>query len=259
MQEYLRQRRQRERNAILTGVLLTLALHGGALVLVSFTGLKYLYPPPAETTMLIDFEQEHVELRQQVATQVRGEDVDREAPVNLVQRSESPYTVTEQNLTPATRPDDFGDVDVPTPPEPEQPALDPRASFPGMARRDTSITAPHSASESSDTYKAGQSKGNTTSGNPEGKPNAHLKGRTVNGNLPVPNYTIQESGIVVVTIWVDQYGTVQKAVPGADGTTVTNSTLWNAPRKAAMETKFNMSADAPALQEGTITYIFNLK
>ena len=81
----------------------------------------------------------------------------------------------------------------------------------------------------------------------------------VNGNLPVPNYTIQESGIVVVTIWVDQYGTVQKAIPGADGTTVTNSTLWNAARKAAMETKFNMSADAPALQEGTITYIFNLK
>lgn len=259
MQEYLRQRKQRERNAAVTGVLLTLVLHAGALVLVSFTGLKYIYPPPAETAMLIDFEQEPVEMQQPIATQVRGEDVDRTEPVNLVQRSESPYTVTEQNLTPATQPDDFGDVDVPTPPEPEQPALDPRASFPGMARRDTNITTPHSASESSDTYKAGQSRGNTTSGNTEGKPNAHLKGRTVNGNLPVPAYTIQESGIVVVTIWVDQYGTVQKAIPGADGTTVTNSTLWAEARNAALKAHFNMDPNAPALQEGTITYIFNLK
>ena len=259
MQEYLRERKQREHNAVVTGVLLTLVLHGCALALVSFTGLKYIYPPPAETSMLIDFEEEPVELRQQIATQVRGEDVDREAPVQLVQRSESPYTVTEQNLTPATQPDDFGDVDVSTPPEPEQPALDPRASFPGMARKDTNITTPHSASESTDTYKAGQSKGNTTSGNTEGKPNAHLKGRTVNGNLPVPNYTIQESGIVVVTIWVDNYGNVTKAQAGAEGTTVTSKELWTAARNAAMNAHFNQKADAPALQQGTITYIFTLK
>ena len=79
------------------------------------------------------------------------------------------------------------------------------------------------------------------------------------GNIPRPNYNSQENGTVVVTIWVDNYGTVQKALPGADGTTVTDKTLWAAARKAAMETHFNMSADAPALQEGTITYIFNLK
>ena len=60
-------------------------------------------------------------------------------------------------------------------------------------------------------------------------------------------------------IWVDQYGKVQKAVPGADGTTVTDKALWTAARNAALETGFNMSANAPALQEGTITYIFNLK
>ncbi|MBQ4026194.1 MAG: energy transducer TonB, partial [Bacteroidales bacterium] len=64
---------------------------------------------------------------------------------------------------------------------------------------------------------------------------------------------------VVVKIWVDQYGKVQKAVPGADGTTVTDRALWTAARNAALETGFTMSSSAPALQEGTITYIFNLK
>ena len=86
----------------------------------------------------------------------------------------------------------------------------------------------------------------------------YLGGRTVLGSLPIPTYTAQTSGIVVVSIWVDQYGTVQKAIPGADGTTVADKDLWEAARKAAMGTHFNMSADAPSLQQGTITYKFNL-
>ena len=70
---------------------------------------------------------------------------------------------------------------------------------------------------------------------------------------------MQESGKVVVDIWVDNYGSVQKAVAGAEGTTVTDKTLWQAARKAAMGAQFNLSADAPAMQKGTITYIFKLK
>ena len=77
--------------------------------------------------------------------------------------------------------------------------------------------------------------------------------------LAKPTYKSQERGTVVVKIWVDQYGTVKRAEPGADGTTVTNAQLWNAARKAALETRFNTKADAPVMQEGTITYIFNLK
>ena len=56
----------------------------------------------------------------------------------------------------------------------------------------------------------------------------------------------------------DNYGNVQKAVAGAEGTTVTDKTLWQAARKAALGAHFNMSAEAPPLQQGTITYIFKL-
>ena len=96
-------------------------------------------------------------------------------------------------------------------------------------------------------------------GETSGEPNAKVEGRSVNGTLPRPSYNVQESGKVVVAIWVDNYGQVQKAVPGAAGTTVSDQTLWKAAREAALGPHFNMSADAPALQEGTITYIFNLK
>lgn len=86
--------------------------------------------------------------------------------------------------------------------------------------------------------------------------NASLKGRTVLGTLPTPKSSFGGEGVVVVSIWVDQYGNVQKAIPGAQGTTLVDSKVWANARKAAMEAHFNMSGDAPALQEGTIAYRF---
>lgn len=248
-----------EHKARLTGVIMTVVLHVCAIALVSFSGLKYIWPPPQENTFLLDFsEEEEIEMIRR-GNEVRGEDVNPEEHVEIVQRSQSPNQSTAQNLTPETRPDDFGDVDTPAPEPKEEPKLDPRAAFPGMAKKDTTLTAPHSAEQASDAFKAGQAKGNTASGATTGKPNAKLKGRTVNGGLAKPKYNSQESGVVVVSIWVDQYGDVKKAVAGADGTTVTDNTLWAAARTAAMETKFNLDGDAPVLQEGTITYIFNLQ
>lgn len=245
---------------MITGIVLTLAVHIVAAVTVSFTGLKYIWPPPQENTFLLDFEEEDEPVIQQHhGRQPQAEEIDLTKPVELVQKAESPEVAKRENLTPETKQDDFGDVETPSPKPKEEPKLDPRASFPGMAKKDTSLTAPHAASEASDKYTAGHPEGNTNTGNTAGKPNARVKGRNTVGNIPRPAYNKQESGVVVVTIWVDNYGTVKKAVAGADGTTVTDNTLWTAARNAAMNTHFNMSADAPAMQEGTITYIFNLK
>ena len=89
--------------------------------------------------------------------------------------------------------------------------------------------------------------------------NTKLQGRSVEGVLPKPIVAINSEGVVVVSIWVDQYGTVQKAEAGADGTTLIDPKVWAAARSAALGAHFNLSADAPALQKGTITYIFKKK
>ena len=252
-------RQTRERNAKIAGTAMTAVLHLCALALVSFSGLKYIYPPPQEQSLLIDFSEEPEILTQQLqGREPLADQTDRTRPVELAQKSESLFEADRENLTPETQPDPFGDVETPAP-EPERPVLDPRASFPGMARKDTTLTAPHAASEASEGFRAGQARGNTESGRADGRPNAHVKGRNTVGNIPRPVYNVQESGTVVVDIWVDNYGNVVKAVPGGDGTTVSDKSLWAAARKAAMETHFNMSADAPAMQAGTITYHFNLK
>ena len=240
------------------GVILTLAVH---LVLVAFAPLSkltYLYPPPQEQSMLIEFEDSPLPQDPLMDKAPRAENPDMQEEVRLVQKSESVYQASRENLTAQSSSDDFGDVPTPEP-EVEKEALDPRASFPGMAKKDTSLSAAHAADRASDEFKAGQSAGNTARGNADGKPNAHVQGRNTVGNIPRPVYQVQESGIVVVDIWVDNYGNVKKAVPGGDGTTVMNKALLAAARNAAMETHFNMSKDAPAMQEGRITYYFNLK
>ena len=258
MKEYLRERGKAEKTSNLVGLGTAVLVHVAAILFCSFTGLSYLYPPPQESTFLMDFtevEEEQVPLR--YGTQPRGENPDLDRPIELVQRAQSPVQApVSQNLTPASRPDDFGDVDVPSPPQ--EPEMDQRSLFPGMAAQDTSVQAPHSAREGSDTYKAGQPDGNTNKGNTAGTPNVHLKGRSVVGNLPRPTYNVQREGKVVVSITVDQYGNVTQAVPGADGTTVTDQSLWAAARKAAMESHFNKSND-PVPSQGTITYEFKLK
>ena len=260
MKEYIRIRERQERLGTVLGVVLAAVLHIGAAVTLSFSGLKYIYPPPPESTFLMDFtEEEEVVKPIRRGTQPKAEEVDLSKPVELVQKSQSTYKATaKQNLTPATKQDDFGDVETPKVEEKEE-ALDPRAAFPGMSKKDTSLTAPHAADEPGQTFKAGHVEGNTEKGRAEGTPNARVKGRNTLGTIPRPTYTVQNEGTVVVSIWVDNYGNVQKAVAGADGTTVTDKNLWAAARSAALKTHFNTAADAPALQEGTITYVFKLK
>ena len=262
MQPYQRTREQREKNANVTGIVVTLVFHALALVLLLTSGLKYLDPPPPERTSLLIESEEETELQRPVITRVgrqpQAEEVDLTKPVELVQKAESPHVNDRPNTTPATRPDSHGDVEVPTP-KVEEPKLDPRASFPGMSPKDNAATAPHSASEASEGFKAGQPDGNTREGKAEGSANAHVKGRNVVGSLPKPSYGTQEQGIVVVQVKVDQYGNVTEAIAGAEGTTVTDKTLWNAARSAALKAHFNMDASAPAVQTGTITYIFKLK
>ena len=244
MQPYQRSRLKREKDSNVTGLAITLVFHALLAVVLLTSGLTYLDPPPPErTSLLIEFEVEQEQVKPtptRTGRQPQAETVDVTKPVELVQKAESPYVNDRPNTTPETVPDTHGDVEVPTP-EPEEPKLDPRASFPGMAKKDDKATAPHSASEASEGFKPGQPDGNTPEGKTEGTANAHVK------------------GIVVVQVKVDQYGTVTEAIPGAEGTTVTDKTLWNAARSAALKAHFNQSANAPALQTGTITYIFKLK
>lgn len=78
-------------------------------------------------------------------------------------------------------------------------------------------------------------------------------------DLPRPPKGIQAEGKVVVEILVDRNGNVVDARPGVKGTNTTNERLYQASKDAAMKAKFNVSANAPERQKGTLTYIFELQ
>jgi flagellar biosynthesis GTPase FlhF len=84
-----------------------------------------------------------------------------------------------------------------------------------------------------------------------------LSGRTAK-TLPKPVYPGNDEGVVVVKVTVDKYGNVTAAEPGARGTTIMDQRFWNEARQAALKSKFNLDENAPAFQQGTITYRFKL-
>ena len=259
-QKYIQERAKQATRSKVAGVAVTVSLHLVLLLTFLYSGITYLDPPPPEQEQfLIEFEEPVIEKPKQIwnGTQPKAVEPKPTEPINLIQKSEAPNEGTKSNEAPEAQVDDFGDVETPNP-EPEKP-IDRRALFRTAENKTQKDTlAMQTAEKVSDALKAGHAQGNTSTGETMGEPNAKLAGRSVNGTLPRPSYGVQADGKVVVDIWVDNYGTVQKAVAGAEGTTVSDKTLWQAARKAALGAHFNMSADAPAMQHGTITYIFKL-
>jgi len=84
-----------------------------------------------------------------------------------------------------------------------------------------------------------------------------LSGRNAR-SLPKPVYPGNDEGLVVVNITVDKYGNVTAAEPGVRGTTIMNQSFWNEAKRAALKAKFNIDENAPAFQQGTISYRFKL-
>lgn len=84
-----------------------------------------------------------------------------------------------------------------------------------------------------------------------------LDGRSAQ-SLPKPYYPGNEEGVVVVQVTVDKTGAVKKAEAGVKGSNTADPDLIAAARKAALQARFNVDENAPALQTGTITYRFVL-
>ena len=257
-EQYLHERARQATISSVAGIVMTVSVHIGIIVVGTCSGLKYLYPPPEEQAMLIDFTEDTPEIpEQEISSQPSARTANPEEDIKLVQASQAQETGTKANEAPEAVNDDFGDVEKPQPPREKE--IDRRALFHAADNKTEKDTlAAQTAAKVTEALKAGHAQGNIRTGNTDDEPVAHLAGRQVLGGLQKPDFPVQQAGKVVVKIKVDQYGKVLEAVPGAQGTTVTDKTLWEAAKKAALKASFNMSSDAPAVQEGTITYIFRL-
>ncbi len=248
-----------DRKARYAGGIVTVGFHVLLLGVTLHTGFKYLYPPPPEQGILLEFvEEEPKPIQVETGKEPRASQASPENEIQLAQRSEAQLQGNTENRSVETTMGDEGDVALPEP-EPKK-EIDRRALFSSARNRQDSVAA-QVAEEVSDALRAGHAQGNTTDGNIEGQPQAKFKlqDRLVVGVLPEPAYVSEVAGKVVVTILVDQFGNVTEAFPGDEGTTVVDKALWEAAKKAALDAKFNIASNAPAIQKGTITYIFQLQ
>ena len=243
----------------------TMSAIGFALFLFVFTSYMTISPTvkPRDTEILIDMEPEELpepepqKIEVKAGKEPRSEVPQPKQPVKLVQKSEAQTVAKRPNLSQESTVGDKGDVEVPEPPREKE--INKRALFSSAKNTDTDTLAQQVAEKISEKLTAGHPQGNTRVGNPEGEPSAKLEGRTVVGSLPLPAYNVEKAGRVVVKIIVNQDGRVISAVPGAPGTTVSDTSLWNSAKQAALGAKFNTSRSAPEAQEGTITYVFKLR
>lgn len=237
------------------GIGLTVVFHALLLMLCFSSGLKYVYPPPSEEAFLMEFPEEPLPEQVQVGTAPRSETPDPDREVQLVKRSESPVQGTKANEAEEATVGDDGDVEVS---EPKR-EIDRRALFPSAANNKKDTLSVQTSSQPSARFDAGHASGNTMTGSSDGEPSARLAGRNVVGSLLLPSYGVQKSGRVVVRILVDREGNVTDAIPGIEGTTVQDRSLWSAAKQAALKARFNANPKAPLSQEGTITYVFKLQ
>ena len=224
------------------------------------SGFVAIQPPPQDQGILIEFlpEPTFVMPRAIPGQEPRALVPDPSQDVRLVQQAQHVEVVPSDARTQASTLGEFGEVELFEPPPPTE--INQRALF---RSRDTGDTlAEQSNRTATNNMQAGHPDGNTRQGNPDGTPVARLFGRISDGALPEPVYNASNvAGEVVVNIWVDQHGKVTRASVNQTGTTVQNSTLWDAAVQAALKAKFNMStsADNTVVQQGTITYEFRLR
>ncbi|TVR39760.1 MAG: hypothetical protein EA394_09190 [Bacteroidia bacterium] len=199
-------------------------------------------------------------------------------PAPAAPRADPDRVVTQQTQDAPALPDEVADRpderEIPEAPriertpEPEQaaeqeveeeppPQVDPRALFPGSDQRSTDQ---RDRGETTERGNAGRPEGVVGAESVEGigagnGPEYSLAGRRANF-LPLPEYTTQATGRVVVQITVNRQGQVVRAVAGVRGSTTTDQNLYRLAEEAARRARFDLRTDAPEEQIGTITYNF---
>ena len=104
---------------------------------------------------------------------------------------------------------------------------------------------------------SGEGKG-IGSGKGNGSGSGYTLGNRKALSKPTPNYTCNEEGKVVVEISVNRNGQVISAKAGVQGSTNTANCLLSQAKMAALNTKWESSAEAPDVQIGKIVYNFSL-
>lgn len=250
------------------GLITTIVIHLGLILIFAFFGMSYTIPPPEEEGITINFgftdagsgqvqasspeqpveemvEEQVEESSQETATEeileqsaeesvaIPKEEEKQEKKEEVKPVEKEPEPQTDKNLSDAlnkwkNKKEQTSDGDGTTNQKGDQGALD--------------------GDPNSRNYIGGGS-GNNISYN--------LNGRSMVSSPKIRDNS-QDEGKVVVDIRVDKNGNVIAADPGVRGSSTTSKILLKKAKEAALSTKFNASPNAKQEQRGQMTFIFIL-
>lgn len=250
------------------GLIATLLIHIGLLILFAFFGLKYMDPPPEEEGITINF-----------GTSDQGMfNVQNESPSELNENSPSEQVISEpvpqekieeeiitqeaEDAPSINKPKEKPKEVVEPVKKKEEPKPDKNLSDALSKWKDKSSQQGGGDGETGEVGDQGALDGDKNSRNYMGGGTGNgtsfnLSGRSMLSSPKIEDES-QEEGKVVVDIIVDKYGKVLRANPGARGSTTTSSLLYRKAKEAALKTKFNANPNAAEEQKGQMTFIFIL-
>ncbi len=243
----------------------TLVFHGIVIMLLFFFALRTPLPLPGEEGIEVnlgnsddgmgDIQPEEAALLPSTAPPQAPSKADDEMITE--NNDENPAL---EKINKKTNKQTTSQVTKPTP-QPEavkQPVTNPNALYKGKSNKTTT----------------GGSQGITGKPGDQGKPTGTPDGQGYDGlggkgngvsydlggrgakSLPKPNYNSDETGFIVVRIYVDRSGRVIRAQAGAKGTTISDQQLRQQAEDAARRAVFAANPAAAEEQIGTIKYTF---
>ena len=237
--------RENRNKTIAIGV--TVAVHAAVIVILFILALTTPLPLPGEAGVEVNLGMynEGMGLQQQPKpTKVE------EAP------KPKPEQVEEETVTQDT--EEAPAIEEPKPKE--EPKVNERALFKPVNKP---VEQPSSEGNTETPGDQGNPNGGQDIANYEGQggagggPSYDLGGRNAK-SLQRPSSNFNEEGTIVVDIWVDLEGRVTNAQIGK-GTNISNSSMREMAKRAALSSVFAPDKDAAELQKGTITYKFIIR
>ena len=259
--DYLKDRNKRK------GIITTLLVHVLIVLLFLFTGLTIPVPLP-EQGILVNFgttDQGMGEVQPEESASSDAEEFVEEMPEEVTTTTPEPTPMPDEVLTQTIEEAPAVNEASPTEIEPEiveekepEPVVNQAALYGGKKTNDATDSYEGETGTPGDQGIIEGSKTSTVHGVSTGRGKGFsLSGRDITFR-PSINENTQETGKVVVNIWVNRYGKVTRATPGSKGSTTTSAHLYKIAKNAALKAKFSPNRDAPEEQKGTIEFVFKV-
>lgn len=238
----------------LYGIITTVVIHATAIVLLFVLCFKTPLPLPGEEGVEVNLGMYETSLQDNETTSLQDQETEEVEEENITFEDEEVPAIEEET-------EEVEEEDTVEEVEEEKPVVNQRAMFKAPVTKNADNDK--QSDDNKDDMERGIPEGLKDINRYEGHggsgdgPAYDLGGRGAK-SISSPSKEFSEEGTVVVDIWVDKDGRVQRAEIGK-GTTIVNSSMLESAKRAALNSIFNKDDKAAELQKGSITYTFIIR